>query len=158
MTLPAIHGEARIVGAPELRYTPSGQPVLNVRLVSNRRKYNDQTQQWEDTGVCWLRGALWGKPGENAAAYLAEKDLVLFEGELETREWEKDGEKRTATEVKITRIAKVPPRQDGPQGGGNGGYGGGQRGGGYGGQQQGGGFGGGQTQGGWGSQEDEPPF
>lgn len=166
MSLPTVNAEARIIGTPELRYTASGQPVLNLRLVSNRRKYNDQTQKWEDTAVCWLDAAIWGKSAEAAHAFLQEKDLIVYKGELETREWEKDGEKRSKVVVNIREVGKVPPRlEGGAQGGGGQFQGGGgqfpsqggggqfqgQQQGGWGGQQQ-------QQQGGWGSQQDEPPF
>ena len=142
MALPTIHGEGRIVGQPELRHTKSGVPVLQFRMAANRRKYNEQTQAWENVGECWLNAAIWDTQGERNDGSLNDKDLVSFDGELETRSFErKDGTKGLSVDVRISRIGKIAP----PTAGG----GGGQQS--YGGQSQ-------AAGGAWGSDDSEPPF
>jgi len=139
MALPTIHGEGRIVGQPELRYTASGKVVLQLRLAANRPKYNEQTREWENTGECWLNAALWEKDAERNNGYLNDKDLVAFDGELETRSFErKDGTKSLSVDVRVHRIGKIAPHQTG---------GGGQQ------------APASQQSGGWGGPtDDEPPF
>ena len=114
MALPTVHGEARIIGQPELRHTPQGKAVLQCRAVANRRKYNEQTREWENTGECWLNLAMWEKLAERNDGYLNDKDLIVFEGDLETRSFErKDGTKGLSVDVRVNRVAKVAPTQGG---------------------------------------------
>ena len=147
MALPTVHGEARIIGQPEIRHTPAGAQVMQFRAVANRRKYNEQTQQWENTGECWLNFALWDKLAERNDGWLNDKDLIVYEGDLETRSFErKDGTKGLSVDVRVNRVAKVAPSQQG----------GGQQSGGFG--QSSGGFQQPAQSGGWGSQDDSVPF
>lgn len=114
MSLPTIHGEARIIGQPEIRHTPAGKQVLQARAVANRRKLNEQTNEWENTGECWLNLALWERLAERNDGYLNDKDLIVFEGELETRSFDrKDGTKGLSVDVRVNRVAKVAPSQQG---------------------------------------------
>lgn len=82
---------------PELRYTASGQAICNLGLAINRqwRDKNDQLQK-ETT---FLRVTVWGKTGENCANHLKKGSKALVEGRLQSRSWEKDGEKRTSLDV-----------------------------------------------------------
>lgn len=116
MSLPTIHGEARIVGQPEMRATPAGKNVLQARVVANRRKLNEQTQQWENTAEAWLNLAMWDKLAERNDGYLNDKDIIVFEGELEVRQYDrKDGTKGTSVDVRVTNVAKVAPYVNGGQ-------------------------------------------
>lgn len=119
MTLPTIHAEARIIGQPEIRHTPTGKQVMQARVVANRRKYNEQTREWENTGEAWLNLALWEKLAERNDGYLNDKDQIVFEGDLETRQFERnDGSKGLSVDVRVTSVAKVAPFQSNSGGGG----------------------------------------
>jgi len=89
--------------APELRYTPSGTAVADLRLAVNRN-YSTQTgERREET--CFLTVVVWGKQAESCGEYLDKGSQVFVEGRLQTRDWEgKDGQKRTATEVVAERV------------------------------------------------------
>lgn len=114
MALPTVHGEARIIGQPEMRHTAAGKAVLQLRAVANRRKYNEQTREWENTGEAWLNLSLWEKLAERNDGYLNDKDLIVFDGELETRSFDrKDGTKGLSVDVRVNRVAKVAPTQGG---------------------------------------------
>jgi single-strand DNA-binding protein len=88
---------------PELRYTPSGTAVADLRLAVNRN-YSTQTgERREET--CFLTVVVWGKQAESCGEYLDKGSQVFVEGRLQTRDWEgKDGQKRTATEVVAERV------------------------------------------------------
>lgn len=58
-----IQGLFRIGRDAELRYTPSGDPVINLALAYNYGKKSDNTSQWIDA-------SLWGKRAESLAPYL----------------------------------------------------------------------------------------
>jgi single-strand DNA-binding protein len=106
MSLPTVTGEFRLGDDPQLRFTPSGQAVANVRLGANGRKFNKSTQEWEDAGECWLNGAIWGREAENVAESLERGMLVLVTGRLETRKYEdREGNQRLSVDVTIYSIA-----------------------------------------------------
>lgn len=96
---------ARIVGDPALTYTPAGKAVLNFRAVINHRR--KQGDQFVETGSTWLNVSVWGKQGENAAAELHDKDLVALTGQLETRDYEKDGQQRTSLDLAFATVTKA---------------------------------------------------
>jgi len=157
MSLPSLTVTARLVDAPEIKWSQSGTAIAKLRLVSNSRRKNPQTDQWEDGDTWWGRGTAFARTAEAIAeANLQKGDLVTVRGEIKTDQWEKDGQKRSADEVIIREIGRalMPPRQQQGGGGGfaaNGSYG-----------QQSGGFSGGQQQDDpWGSSGPtvtDPPF
>jgi single-strand DNA-binding protein len=81
---------------PELRTTPSGQPVATLGIATNRRVKKDE--QWVDVPE-YHTVVVWGRQAETSAQYLKKGSQVLVEGRLQTRSWEKDGQKRYTTEV-----------------------------------------------------------
>ena len=88
---------------PELRYTPSGTAVADVRLAVNRN-YTTQGGEKRDE-VCFLTVVVWGKQAESCGEYLDKGSQIFVEGRLQTRDWEgKDGQKRTVTEVVAERV------------------------------------------------------
>jgi single-strand DNA-binding protein len=155
-------GDARIelvgrLGAdPELRFTPSGAAVCDMRVVVQGRV--KKGEQWEDGAATWYRVTIWRDYAENAAESFAKGDRVVVTGTLSLREFERNGGERgyslevnaeTVTpdlrfvSVKINRIDRSggQPRVTGGGGWDDGGQqqnrqqGGGQ----YGGRAQGGG-------------------
>ena len=82
---------------PELRYTPAGQAVLNIRLATNetfldRNKVSQSRTEWHSVVV-------WGARAEALARILGKGTCLLIEGWLRTSSYEKDGVKRYRTEV-----------------------------------------------------------
>lgn len=104
------------VGQVELRFTPAGAPVLNGSVAVNRRRFNKQTNTWEDAGTDWHRFALWGERGEAAAEVITKGTRVVVIGQLESRDFEKDGQKRTAWEIRADEIGIIakPTRGSAP--------------------------------------------
>lgn len=86
----------------ELRYTPGGVAVATLSLACDET-WNDKSGQ-KQTKTEWLRINLWGKQAESLAEYLTKGKQIYVEGKLETRTWEKDGEKRYSTEIRADRI------------------------------------------------------
>ena len=88
---------------PEVRVTPGGTQVCNFTLATN--------EQWKDkagqpqTRTEWHRIVVWGKQAEVCRQYVTKGKQVYVEGSLQTREWnDRDGNKRTTTEVRAARI------------------------------------------------------
>ena len=92
-----------LVRPPELRYTPSGTAVADLRLAVNRNYTTQGGEKREET--CFLTVVVWGKQAEACGEYLDKGSPILVEGRLQTREWEaKDGQKRSVMEVVADRV------------------------------------------------------
>src|SRR5690242_7153194 len=141
-----------LVDDPELRFTPSGQPVAKFRVASTPRFRDNSTGEWKDGDSLFLTCNVWRQAAENVAESLTRGMRVIVSGRLRQRSYEtKEGEKRTVYEVEVDdvgpslRNASAKVNRVARSGGGDGGYGGGQRssGGRSSGGGQGGGYGGG---------------
>jgi single-strand DNA-binding protein len=162
-----------LVDDPELRFTPSGQPVARFRVASTPRFRDNASGEWKDGDSLFLTCNVWRQAAENVAESLQRGMRVIVQGRLRQRSYEtKEGEKRTVYEVEVddvgpslrnasAKVAKVSRSGGGFSGGGGGG---GQ---GYGGNGSGGsgGSGGGRAEADpWASSDsgggfsDEPPF
>jgi len=87
---------------PELKYTPSSRAVCNLRLATSE-VFKDKGGQRQER-VEWHRVTVWGDMAENCAKYLAKGRSVFVEGKLQTRSWDKDGQKHYATDVVADRV------------------------------------------------------
>lgn len=135
---------------PELKWTPNGRAVCNMRIAT--------TETWKDKGGAkqerteWHRLTVWGDQAENCSKYLAKGRLIYAEGKLQTRTYDKDGQKHYATDVVTDRVVFLGSgggaRDEGAGDGGGNARGGGSGGGGRGGRSSGGGWGSGGGDGG----------
>ncbi|WP_119353148.1 single-stranded DNA-binding protein [Azohydromonas sediminis] len=84
---------------PEVRYTPSGAAVCNLRLATTRNWKNRETgERQEETE--WHSVVLYDRQAEIAGEYLRKGRPVYIEGRLKTRKWQdKDGNDRYTTEI-----------------------------------------------------------
>ena len=96
------------VGTSELRYTPSGQAVLNLSIAHNRRRFDKTRNEWTDAGTDWYRAALWGEKAEAAAEVAVKGARVIVVGEYESRAYESASGKGTAWEIRATDVGIVP--------------------------------------------------
>ena len=132
---------------PELKYTPTSRPLCNLRIATSEVFKDKAGQRQEKTE--WHRVTVWGDQAENCSKYLAKGRSVYIEGRLQTRSYDKDGQKHYATDVVADRVVFLGG------GGGAGAEGGARRGGG--GPTGGPGGGGGGGGGGRGGFEGGPP-
>ncbi|MBU0548670.1 MAG: single-stranded DNA-binding protein [Candidatus Omnitrophica bacterium] len=88
---------------PELRYTPQGTAVVNLRLAVNR-KYRTKEQELKEE-VCFITAVVWNKQAETCNQYLHKGSSVFIEGRLQSRSWEDNtGSKRSVIEVRAERV------------------------------------------------------
>ena len=105
---------------PELRFTQSGQAILNMRIATNESFTNRDGERQDRTE--WHSVILWGKRGEALNKILSKGSQVFIEGRLQTRSWEdKEGKKRYSTEINAINLILVGSRGQGGGGGGGGG-------------------------------------
>ena len=132
---------------PEVRTTPRGNSLTELRLAVNRVSSGpNEGERREET--TFLDVTCWGRTGEVAAQYLSKGRPVFIEGRLQMDTWEdkQTGQRRSRIRIIAENLQLLGGRDGAPQGGGNygnagGGYqqGGGNYGNGGGGYQQGGG-------------------
>lgn len=89
---------------PELRYTPSGVPVVSFNLAVNKSWTDAEGGKQDKT--TWFRVTAWRKLAEIAAQYLAKGKQVLIVGELEDARafTDRDGNNRASLEVTAQTI------------------------------------------------------
>jgi single-strand DNA-binding protein len=90
---------------PELRFTPAGAAVANFTVASTPRKFNKQTNQWEDGEGLFIRCSIWRQAAENVAESLTRGSRVIVTGSLVQRSFTtKEGEKRTVFECQVEEV------------------------------------------------------
>jgi single-strand DNA-binding protein len=108
---------------PEVRYTPNGSAVCNLRIATTRNwKNRESGERQEETE--WHSVVLYDRQAEIAGEYLRKGRPVFIEGRLKTRKWQdKDGNDRYTTEI-VAESMQLMGGRDGGGGGGMGGAGG----------------------------------
>src|SRR4029079_8020640 len=108
---------------PELKYTPSSRPLCNLRIATTEAFKDKSGQRQERTE--WHRVTVWGDQAENCSKYLSKGRSVYVEGKLQTRSYEKEGQKHWATDVVAARVVFLGSGGGAGAGGGEGRRGGG---------------------------------
>jgi single-strand DNA-binding protein len=88
---------------PEMRFTPSGNPVTSFRIATNRVFSTPEGEKKQETD--WFTVVAWNKLAEQCNQFLNKGKLVYVEGRLRNRSWEgTDGQKHFRTEVIASRV------------------------------------------------------
>src|SRR5688572_23460850 len=103
---------------PELKYTPSNRPLCNLRIATTE-VYKDKAGQRQEKTE-WHRVTVWGDTAENCNKYLAKGRSVYVEGRLQTRSYDKEGQKHYATDIVADRVVFLGSGAGGGGGGGEG--------------------------------------
>lgn len=97
----------RLTKDPELRVTNSGKSVCNFSLAVD-------TGYGENKRTDFIDVVVWGKIGETSAAYLSKGKMACVEGRLQIRKYDdRDGNKRSATEVVADSVVFLSPKDAG---------------------------------------------
>lgn len=109
---------------PEVRTTPRGNSLTELRLAVNRISAGQNEGERREE-VTYLDVTCWGRTGEIAAQYLSKGRPVFIEGRLQMDTWEdkQTGQKRSRIRIVAENLQLLGGRSDGPSQGG--GYGGG---------------------------------
>lgn len=98
---------------PEMKALPNGMNVTEFSVATNR-VYNDRDGKRQES-VDYHNIVVFGRQAETVNQYLKKGSGAFVEGRLQTRSWEKDGQKHYRTEIVADRV------QFGPRTGGEGG-------------------------------------
>ena len=91
---------------PELKSLPSGSAVANFSVATNQTYTDKEGKKVEN--VEYHNVVVFGRQAETVSQYLKKGSGVFIEGRLQTRSWEKDGQKQYRTEVVADRIQFGP--------------------------------------------------
>lgn len=99
----SVHLMGRLTADPELKTFGDGAVVCNFTVAINR-----PIAKGEHPEADFVRCVAWRQTAELLEKYFGKGDRVGIEGRIQVRNYEtKDGEKRTATEVQVERIAFI---------------------------------------------------
>lgn len=84
---------------PETRQAGSSS-VCQFSVATSESYKNQQGEKVEKTE--WHTIVAWGRLGEICQQYLRKGSKVYLEGKLQTRTWEKDGQKHYTTEINVS--------------------------------------------------------
>ncbi len=95
---------------PEMRYMPSGKPVVSFSVATSRSWTNSEGERREETE--WFNVVAWGNLAEICKQYLRKGQQVYLEGRLQTRSWEdSEGRKRFRTELVANEMIMLGGRR-----------------------------------------------
>lgn len=94
---------------PELRTLNNGSTVANFTIAASERRFNRDSNQWEDGDTLFLNCSAWDTQhaplASNIANSLAKGMTVIAQGRLTTRSYDTENrEKRTVVELRVDQI------------------------------------------------------
>jgi single-strand DNA-binding protein len=99
---------------PELKFVPSGDAVMKLRLATTERFKDKAGNKQEKTD--WHTVVMFGKRAEALNKLLQKGSRLAVEGRIQTRSWEdKDGSKRYATDIVANDLELLDSKRDGGQ-------------------------------------------
>lgn len=102
----------RLTHDPELRYTPNGTPVADLKLATSRKYATREGENREET--LYIVITVWNRQAENCCQYLRRGRAIHVEGYLKEETWEtREGEKRSKIKVEAERVQFLERKDDG---------------------------------------------
>lgn len=102
----------RLTKDPELRYTESNKANVLVSLAVER----DFKSQNGEREADFISLVFWGKAAELLAQYTSKGRLIAVNGRLQSRSYDKDGQRIFVTEVVVNSFNMLDKRPEGAQG------------------------------------------
>ncbi len=108
----------RLTFDPELRYTPSGSAVTDLRMATSRTWTGKDGDRKEET--LYIDVTVWDRQAETCCQYLKKGSGIHVEGSLKMDTWDDKttGEKRSKIKVQAERVQFLDRRGDAAGGGG----------------------------------------
>ena len=95
------YNKAIIVGNitqdPEKKVTDKGTTITTFSVATNRKYKGEKQTEYHNV-------VSFGNTAEAIAQYMSKGSQILVEGRLQTRSWEKDGQKHYRTEIVANRV------------------------------------------------------
>lgn len=97
---------------PEVRYLDRGIAIANFTLATTERGYTMQNGTHVPDRTEWHNIVLWRNMAEWAEKSLRKGMKIYVEGHLQTRTWEKDGIRRSKTEIVAENVQVLSRPQE----------------------------------------------
>jgi single-strand DNA-binding protein len=111
-SLNLVHLIGRAGREPEMRYTPSSQPVTTFSLATDRRSSKPETPGETD----WHRIVCWAKLAEFTNSFVTKGRLLYVAGRLNYRHWTDDsGQQRFGVDIIAHEVLLLDRRPDAAQ-------------------------------------------
>ena len=95
----------RVRTDPEMRYTPNGTAVTQLRLATERRRRDGETE------ADWHNVVIWSKTAEAVNEYIGKGDRIYVAGTPGQNTWEgDDGQRRYRTEIHAHEVVFLDSR------------------------------------------------
>ncbi|TLQ05448.1 single-stranded DNA-binding protein [Pediococcus stilesii] len=101
----------RLTRDPDLKYTSNGTAVISFNMAVRRPFPNADGERETDFINC----VMWRKAAENFANFTHKGSLVGIDGRIQTRNYEKDGQRVYITEVVADNFSLLDPKPQSPQ-------------------------------------------
>ena len=111
----------------ETRYTQQGLPVTSFTVAHNERKFNRQTQEWDEGEALFIRVNVWRDQAEHTGASVRKGMRVVVVGKIGMNTYTtKEGVEKSSLEMQADEVAvslrygtttyqKAPPKGQRPQ-------------------------------------------
>ena len=90
----------RLTADAVLRMTTSGKSVASFSIAVER-DYSQEGERQAD----FINLIAWGKTAEFITKYFSKGDMIAVRGSIQTRSYEKEGNKRNITEVLVDKVS-----------------------------------------------------
>ena len=108
----------RVGADPDLKYSQNGTAVCQLRLATDRRRQNGETEADWHSIVCW------GKQAEAVAEYVRKGNRLYVSGSLAQNTFEtEDGQRRHRTEIHAQEVVFLDSNGNGSSNGSSNGNG-----------------------------------
>ena len=97
----------RLAGDPELKQTGNGISVTRFTVAVDR-PYSKGSDRQTD----WIDIVAWRNTAEFLCKYFQKGSPIIIEGSIQTKSWEKDGQKHKSVEVNADNVMFVPRTAD----------------------------------------------
>ena len=100
----------RLGSDPELKEL-GGTAYVGIGLATDEKFKKDG--QWQKRTE-WHRLAIWGQLAETVNRFAKKGDQLYVEGSIQTRTYTKDGQEKSVTEIRVTEVTFLSPKEDKP--------------------------------------------
>jgi single-strand DNA-binding protein len=99
---------------PEVKATQGGAVIANLSLATSYKTGGKDGGEAKEVTE-WHRLVAFNRTAEIIRDYVKKGAPLYIEGQLQTRSWEKDGEKRYTTEIVIRELSMLGTKEGGKQ-------------------------------------------
>ena len=98
---------------PEIKAAASGTVIANFSIATSDR-FQDKDGNWQDRAE-WHNCVAFKRTAEIVRDYVKKGTKLYVEGKIQTRSWEKDGQKQYRTEIIVNDLSLLSGRDEGNQ-------------------------------------------